>query len=1043
MNTYERAFHSLNDKQRKAVETIYGPLMVIAGPGTGKTQLLSTRVGYILQNTDFRPFNILCLTYTNPGVAAMKQRLIELIGSEGHDIHVYTFHSFGERIINRYNESNPSEEYQFLDELDKKIIIRELLDSIDFNTPLKKSLYGVDSSILYLLNFFKQIKSEKIDVAQYIQALQDEKVSKKSSEAFYYKRKTGHFNPGDFKENDWLKFEAKIDKNLQACELYKQYNAIIEEKKWLDYDDLIIRAIEILNQNEPLRLDFQEQFQIIMIDEFQDTNGAQLQLINSLNTDIEDPNIMVVGDEDQAIFRFQGANLYNIHDFYSKYLSHFPVEEQLERIVILEENYRSTPLVLETSRAIIENNTQRITNIVQGHTLEKKLIASHPILSTSVEPVEFVEVTAESDVHLPIVLELEKLVSNGVKYNEIAVLFPKNDLALSFSEYLNVLEIPYDISKNENILDDTFIQTLLQLFQFIQHFIINKKIEKGSIGSLLLHPWSELSLYEISEFWAKLNEKQPENLVEYITQYSDNIHIKQHFDTLQQCIKQQSILPPQRYFHYVLDSFNIKEWAIKQENRLDIFQKIEVLDQFLNNMMKRQNETTFTDILSKIDDYIREGISIEYEKHIKSEQSIKLMTYHKSKGLEFEYVFVYGAGRFSQKIGEKMYLPETIFNKTTEEVKETESKDTEEEKRRLLYVAMTRAKKKLYLVDFIDTEKGNKSNRFVSELPFEMNYKDAQHPFIIKNKYAINAVDYLRFETINKTLLEIKEESIFENQYVVNRIQNFRLSHSSINTYLECPQKFFFEKIINIPSEISLNMTVGNFYHKVLELYFERIKKDPTETSLETLLVIAQQEIYKYKYLMTDIEFKNIQQSLTSNFPILYEKYLKDIENMDYLTEESIEMNIHGVLVTGFVDKIDFKDHAIVISDFKTGKFKNAKNGLKLAPFNELQQFKDPENPTTDELYGGTYWRQAILYSLLAKSKYPEYQIDKIDYTFIIPDEQRIHTYSIVPDDSSENYIKNLVLQVDKNIKSNQFEPCKKIDCSWCNKLAYRQQHSE
>jgi DNA helicase-2/ATP-dependent DNA helicase PcrA len=144
---FYRTYTSLNEKQKQAVDAIYGPLMVIAGPGTGKTQLLSTRVGHILRETDFRPFNILCLTYTTSGVAAMKQRLVELIGPEGNDVEVYTFHSFAEKVIQRYSRYNDLETFKFIDEIDKKILVRELLDEVEFNTPLKKGVSSVDSSI--------------------------------------------------------------------------------------------------------------------------------------------------------------------------------------------------------------------------------------------------------------------------------------------------------------------------------------------------------------------------------------------------------------------------------------------------------------------------------------------------------------------------------------------------------------------------------------------------------------------------------------------------------------------------------------------------------------------------------------------------------------------------------------------------------------------------------------------------------------------------------------------------------------------------------
>lgn len=1036
---YEEALAKLNARQRKAVETIYGPLMVIAGPGTGKTQLLSTRVGYILNETDLRPFNILCISYTNSGVAAMKKRLVELIGVDGHDVEVYTFHSFAEKVIQRYRSSNELEDFQFLDELDKKIIVRELLEKIDFNTPLKKGVTSVDHTISFLISFFNQIKREKYDIDELIASYEEEKIVERQSEAYIAKKAASGYVKGDFRDDYWRKYENKVDKHIQACKLFKEYQDIIAEKKLIDFDDLILQSIQLLQENDDLRYDFQEQYQMILIDEFQDTNGSQLAIVNELCRDNDDPNVMVVGDEDQSIYRFQGANVYNIHDFYERYLSRRPVEEQLERIVVLEENYRSTPIVLESSRMLIENNSERITNIVEGKRIIKKLEAAHEKLKHSDEAVEYIEVNNKADLGIPIALEIERLVRSGMSYSDIAVLFPSNDKAKDFSTYLKILDYPFELSKEEDILQDPLIQSYMQVFRLILFFIRDKYIDRSHIGTLLMYPWMGLSLQEIAAFWVELKENNPENLLDYIQTYSTNPAIKEIFLKLEECIKKLNLLPPQRYFHFVLDRFQVKEWAIRQSNRLEILQKIEVLDNFLKSYLQQNEFKKFEDFVERIDAYQREQIEIKYERHIQSENSIKLLTYHKSKGLEFEYVFVYEAGRYSNNNQNKIYIPEVILSKSINE--ENESKTTEEEKRRLLYVAMTRAKQKLYLVDVLDENKEGKSkNKFKSELNIVSDELQRQTPNIqalVKGRiYAINEEDYIRFNAVNQTNLDITEEQIYENQFTEDRISNFKLSHSSINTYLECPQRFYYEKIISIPSETSLAMTSGNFYHAVLEEYFKQVKHQAEKRTVTNLLDIAHKEIFRYKNFMTEYEFKDVQKSMETNLPILFDQYISKMESFDYGIEDNFEMKIGDAIVTGKIDKWDKVELDLIISDFKTGKKSNAKDKLKSK---SEQKIKDELNPTVDERYGGNYWRQAVIYQMLAKAHFPKQAIREIHYVFILPEDNKIESHSFVPNADDETYLKNLILSVHSKIKNKEFGGCKKIDCTWCCSIAERQ----
>lgn len=1039
---YTKAYLGLNEKQKQAVDTIYGPLMVIAGPGTGKTQLLSTRVGHILSQTDFRPFNILCLTYTTSGVAAMKQRLVELIGAAGNDVEVYTFHSFAEKILQRYSRYHEVENFQFIDDIDKKILVRELLEDVEFNTPLKKGVSSVDSSISFVLGAISQIKKEKYNPDELIRGLNDEMKFKRDSDEFIYKKKSGDFNKGDFYQSKWDKYEHKITKSIQAIELYKKYTEIVKTKKLMDYDDMLLNALHFMEHEENLRMDLQEQYQVIMVDEFQDTSGAQLELIHQLCRDNDEPNIMVVGDEDQSIYRFQGANLHNIFDFHKRYLAARSTEEQLERIVVLEKNYRSTPIILEASRVLIENNTERITHLVEGKTIHKILKAEHPQYKKSIESVEIIEVSDKKDEYLPIALEIEKLILAGNSYDSIAALFPTNSQMIEFSKYLLEMNYPFELSKDDNILEDRLVLSYIQIMQFIQDFANRKVLSPEAFGELLLHPWLNISLYDISKFWTEIKElriKAPLDFLQFLENYDREDKIKETIVTYIDCVKKLNLQTPSRFFHYVLDSFHIKEWALRQDARMDILQKIEVLDQFIRDYAATIEYPKIQDVIIRLEAYQREAIAIPYVKRFQSENCIQLMTYHKSKGLEFDYVFVYKAGRHADRNNEALYVPEDLLSKSMTD--DEDKKRNQEEKRRLLYVAMTRAKKKLFLTDTITDETGKTKNKFKGELnPISEAIRKATPDIaapVISSQYRLTEQDYTRFECLNITRLALQEESLFENDFVQQRLNDFQLSHSTLNTYLECPRKFYMEKMISVPAETSFQMSMGSFYHSLLEIFDKHCLENSEQHSLEQLNEIGNTELYRYKNDMTEIEFKNVQQALKTNLPILYEEYLKENKYAQYELEKDLNMKVGDCVFTGKIDKLVFQDNSIRIIDYKTGKISNAKKNKKLLPYNE--EFILDEDATTDEIYGGNYWRQAVLYTMLVKANYPNIAIGDVQYVFIIPEDNKINSFTFTPNLDDEKYMQNLILSSYEKIQNKEFDCCQKVDCPWCSLVAHRQ----
>lgn len=1036
---YQKALSRLNSQQRKAVETIYGPVMVIAGPGTGKTQLLSTRIGYILEHSDAYASNILCLTYTNAGVVAIQNRLQELIGAEALHVTVATFHSFAEMILQKYTP-NSERESILLDNLTQKKIVRSLIDTIPFGTPLKDKVTSVDYAIRFTIHLFETIRKEKLDPILLKEQYENElKVVYESDKFRYQTSRAGAFQKGDLKKKDWEVYERRIQKHIQALSLYDPYLNILIENNYRDYYSSITDVIALISSNEDIRYSLLEQYHFVMVDEYQDTNGSQLEILRAIFHDIEDPNILIVGDEDQAIYKFQGANIQNIFDFYNTYIKPLSTELQDNRLIILNQNYRSSPNIIETSKYLMNHGKERISNITDGQDFQKDFVASHPEYQNINDTVEIIYTELADDIYIPVANQISELIQAGQNPEEIAVLFPNNKQALDFSRYLQVLDVSFSLSSKIDIAKDSLVLQIIRLLKIISDIVSKSQISHSSIHNILLSPWSSIGLYEVSEFWSTFAEERKsgstESILHFWANYTSIPSIQRQYTYLQKCSKHYSILSIERFLHYTLDQFNIKEWAMSQSDGLEIIQKIQSLEYWLIEQKKLETISDMASFIKLFEDYVEEDVEIPYTKSFEGSQSVYLSTYHSSKGLEYEYVYVMYAGRYSRN-NQSIYLPLSenklaqwlAPNAKKSELKDDNEVDSElEERRRLLYVAMTRAKKKLILTDYLQKKSSTDSqNPFIPELPSQ----GLGSGMVSSMTYSISEEEYIKFHAANQSQLDTKIDKLYENQYIDNRIQNFTLSHSSIDLYLKCPLSFYLEKIINIPSESNFHLLMGDFYHKLLEKYFLQIQEDHSLNTYTYILSLAKNKLEEYKNALTAIEYENILSSLPINLEIFHRDYLSSIENFDYKIEEKIEISISNILINGKIDKYSIENNQAQIVDFKTGSHEKAKSKLK-PPTTP----KKPDEPKIDELYGGDYWRQAHIYALLMKTRYPHLDINTVQYTYILPENGEIHTDKIVISPENEHFVINLIQQVHQDIQAKKFDGCGQPDCKWCSNI--------
>ena len=450
---FDRAKEGLNAKQALAVDHIYGPVMTVAGPGTGKTQLLAVRVGNILRTTDVKIGNVLCMTFTEAGSIAMRERLTRFIGPEAYNAKIFTFHSFCNYIIQENIQYfGGYRNLQIASELELVDIYRELIDSFDDDHPLKRFKGNIYFDTNRLKNLFNTMKQEGWTpemIEKEVNSLYDFYTERDENgdvinDKFLCKRK----QKGKLTGKEYQKGEVNLDKVQMEIDKYeglvegakaiKKYNELLAKYERYDYNDMILWVVEALKENDDLLATYQERFQFILVDEFQDTNGTQNELLFLLADNVIDdrPNIFIVGDDDQSIYRFQGANMNNILDFADKYN---PIE------VVLEKNYRSTQKILDLSTRLIEFNNERL--IKKRPHLTKFLEAERNDLPDNAQDPQIMRFQNSMQEEKWIINDILRKHRDGVPYKDMAILYKKHRLVEDIVTYLSLHNIPINIKK--------------------------------------------------------------------------------------------------------------------------------------------------------------------------------------------------------------------------------------------------------------------------------------------------------------------------------------------------------------------------------------------------------------------------------------------------------------------------------------------------------------------------------------------------------------------------------------------------------------------
>ncbi|HVG41469.1 MAG TPA: ATP-dependent helicase, partial [Chitinophagaceae bacterium] len=414
LQKFSEEYNRLNDGQKKAVDQVEGPVMVIAGPGTGKTQILSARIGKILlSDAQVEPQNILCLTYTDAGVVAMRRRLLQFIGPDAYRVNIYTFHAFCNDVIQDNLSLFEKTALDPISDLERIELLKELIDGFGKDHPLKRYRGDVYFEIANLQNLFSLMKREGWTGDYICQKVEEYLADLPNRDEYICKRATKEFKKGDIRIDKIAEQKEKMEKLQAACSEFKKFQQLMRSRNRYDFDDMINWVIEAFDQNESLLLQYQEQFQYVLVDEYQDTSGSQNKIVRLLIDFWEKPNVFVVGDDDQSIYRFQGANIENMLAFADGYKKDLLT-------VVLTNNYRSTQPILNVSKTLIDKNNERL--VAKLEDLSKDLLSSHDGVKHLTHLPQVKEYVTQRDEMIGIVTEVEKLITEGVAGNSIGII---------------------------------------------------------------------------------------------------------------------------------------------------------------------------------------------------------------------------------------------------------------------------------------------------------------------------------------------------------------------------------------------------------------------------------------------------------------------------------------------------------------------------------------------------------------------------------------------------------------------------------------------
>ncbi len=1020
-NKFTEEYNKLNPQQQTAVDTIEGPVMVIAGPGTGKTQILAARIGKILIDTDAQPENILCLTYTDAGAIAMRRRLQQFIGAAAYKVNIYTFHAFCNDVIQDNLSHFEKNSLDAISELETIELFRKLINNFKKDNPLKRYRGDVYYEINNLRHLFSAMKREgwtpdfvKEKIKEHVAALED-------NEAFIYKTsRAGKWNKGD-KKPAYADEIERMKKLEAAVSEFEHFNELMKADARYDFDDMINWVIHVFEENADILANYQERYQYILVDEYQDTSGTQNKLVQQLISFWEQPNIFVVGDDDQSIYRFQGANVENMLLFANAY------EADLVKVV-LTSNYRSTQPILNISKTLIGKNQERLIKKIPG--LSKELISSNSKIKLLEHPPLLREYNSVKEEMAGITFEVAALLKQNVQPGRIAVIYKENKYGEELAKYFTQKEIPVYSKRSINILAHPFTGKVIQIMRYLN---AEHDIPYGGDEMLfeILHfDFYNIPPIEIAKLTVEANAKNssderisirrllfdkanrpPQDLFDK----GINEKLKSVSAMMEQLIADVTNVPLQKLTDNIIRNGGVLPYIMQSEAKIELLQLLTALFDFIKEETSRKPALTLAQLMDTLELMSKENLPLPMVQVAGNDKAVNLLTAHGSKGLEFEYVFFVGVNSSSWEKKRKpaggYKLPDTIFASAPAPAKD------EEELRRLFYVALTRAEQHLYIsyAKFKNDGKELEPSVFIAEIQEEQ--------ALPVEKVNIDKEEMTAFQLLQFTAAA-PEIAHTEADFIDAILAKFTMNVTALNNYLKCPLQFYYSNLIRIPAGKNEATEFGSAVHYALEKLFKNMQDSGQEKfeTKEELIGHFVKYLRRHRENFTPDSFARRLEYGETTLANYYDKYINAWNKV-----VAIERNIRGVIVDavplrGKLDKLEFDGKKINVVDYKTGNIDNALAKLKA--------------PHDKDALGGDYWRQAVFYKILIDNyEQKDWQVISTEFDFIEPDkknEYRKIKVLITPEDT--NAVREQIADTWEKIQAKDFYTgCGKEDCHWCS----------
>ena len=1045
--SFEESMDRLNDRQREAVNHVDGPLLVVAGPGTGKTQLLSLRAANILATCDASPQNILCLTYTDAGAQAMRKRLVELVGRDAYGIEVSTFHSFASSVKSRYPEyfqRDPTA--ATVSDLRAKEIVDEFLKSLPFGTPLSASHDGVSQKLGDVMQFISKMKRsglsaddyrailrQNIACADYLDSNEELIALVNSGIGEGFENKDDYVakfeelvhaahacapdalvtpvmaTPGVYVPNlTWLdKLVSRTEliagrntagyqevrdkqfgkdangvrhasvrdasmKALVACDAYEHYQRVLAEEGFIDFDDMVMDCIEAVESNPELKYALQDRYRYIQVDEFQDTNGAQMRMVELLCEGIENPNVMAVGDDDQAIMRFQGASVAFIEQFQKRFHPHE---------VVLEVNYRSTPEVVSLGSGVADQVEHRL-----AASASEKRIRAHRGSGEQTEYRETVFPTKELE-YQSLARDLRKRIDADFidscedPDEAIAVIAAKHAGLRALIPFLVAERVPFDYNVKMDVFEMESMQSLLALLRFVAAYSQGRrKLAESYLPEVVAAPEFGGDHPSSVAFALKARREHGGRWMAALAE-SENKRLKQLHDDLLQWSAEAPAAPVRELL------FSIARRPLSHYRKLQgsdpyayaefnagIRKLLDFAESELGTAAKRGRTMRLAELVERLDQAARFSVKLDASIDLGASGAVRLTTAHSSKGLEFDLVYLLDADDATWHKSQNssgLYPSNTLIG---------DSKD-DDDARRLLFVAITRAKSflELYRGDGImlrelrGDEDGANAIGSVEGAFDEIDLADA-----------IQADWHQSYEFDAPELMALLGEKPIDH-----------LSATSLNAFVKYEDgdpacaRFPEEQVLKLPSAPQIHFDFGNAVHAYLEDYANHVVK-AGDMDPEELAAKRRAEVEHMDYREEDVkQYVDRFDRVAASFG----KWAKDAFFGRIVTEAALSAVVgDDVPLFGKCDLLLIDDDAkeVRVADYKTG----------------LSYPKGEPEPS--------YARQLRFYRLLVENSpdYEGYHVVSCENWYVEPDKKTGEMHEPVKASVTDDEIEDLVALV-------------------------------